>query len=500
MPGESFTPTLPSSRFEELSSCNDSPVDSERTALEAAVRKGEANLSSLPQRISVVRETLEILLNEQTRTVKHITDAKSLLNPVRKLPGDVLIEIFTACLPENAEDSLDTNRALWVLSQVCASWRQTALLSAGLWANVHLKMDLYTNHMESLFRLETVLDRAGKHPLRVYTQGRKDFSHHPVVAMILSTSGRWKSLDVATSFRSFRLFNSISYRLPLLETLTIEVFGFHRSDIRPDSTVVYGFHQAPRLRELSIMQHLGADTPFFSSLFALPLENISDLYLISTTSDAVSLLQSNGTKHLITLAFASIDSEDRGLPQQIEIPVITLVGLQNLSLAGSGAWLLSRLRLPALQTLQLISSKGPVLPVISEHTIPALTELTINSGNNIDEQALANMLQWTPNLNAMILEIVIKDNTLFDVLGRSRDGVFELVPCLKTFSLEGTRLEFLDHGRVIADMVEARRTIVPSSGGQAALKEVRLNDDLGELERWEKLRQGGLIVRYEAGV
>ncbi|PBK90392.1 hypothetical protein ARMGADRAFT_995277, partial [Armillaria gallica] len=143
IPGESLAPILPSSRFEELSSCNDPPVDLERTALEAVVREGKANLASLRQRIAAVRKTLKILFKEQTRTVKHITDAKILLSPIRRLPADVLIEIFTACLPEDPDlpddtDSLDTQLqvAPWVLSQVCASWRQTALTWTGLWANI----------------------------------------------------------------------------------------------------------------------------------------------------------------------------------------------------------------------------------------------------------------------------------------------------------------------------------------------------------------------------
>ncbi len=56
IPGESLAPILPSSRFEELSSCNDPPVDSERTALKAVVREGQANLASLRQRIAAVRK------------------------------------------------------------------------------------------------------------------------------------------------------------------------------------------------------------------------------------------------------------------------------------------------------------------------------------------------------------------------------------------------------------------------------------------------------------
>ncbi|PBK76427.1 hypothetical protein ARMSODRAFT_1078560 [Armillaria solidipes] len=470
-PEKSIAPTLPSLRFEELSSSNDAPLDSERTALETAVREGEANLSSLPRRIAVVRETLKILLQEQTRTVKHITDAKVLLNPVRRLPADVLIDIFTACLPKHT-DSLDAKSAPWVLSQVCAFWRQTALASTGLWAHIHLKMDLYANHTLCVFRLGTVLHRAGMHALEVNIMGRQDFSHHPVFAMILPTSVRWTFLDVVAPLHSFRLFNSISHQLPLLETLSIKVSSAHRSDIKLESNfVVYGFCQAPRLRELSLTQRLTSDMSFFPRLFAVPLETISCLYLVSTTSDVVSLLQSSRAKHMITIVITLVESERHVLPQQIEIPVIRHACLRNLYLADSAVGLLSRLRLPALQILLLSISKGSTLPTISEHTVPSLADLTIKCSRSVG-RALANMLQWTPNLREMTLETALKSDALFIALGRSRDGILELVPHLETISLEGTALEFSDADRVIEDMVEARHVIAPGER-QAALKEVR---------------------------
>ncbi len=501
IPGESLAPILPSSRFEELSSCNDPPVDSERTALKAVVREGQANLASLRQRIAAVRKTLEILFKEQNGTVKRITDAKILLSPTRRLPADVLIEIFTTCLSDFT-DSLDAKRAPWVLLQVCASWRQIALASTGLWANIQLRMDLYMNHMESLFRLKTVLNRAGEHRLRVFICGHKDFSDHPVFEMILSTSARWESLDVSAPLRSFRLFNSISHHLPLLETLWIKVSSFHRSDLRPESTdIIYGFPQAPRLRDLSVSQNLVSTMPFFTRLFNLPLETTPKLDLETTTSDVVSFLRSDAAQHLVRLGITLVYSKRRGLPQQIEIPVIRLGCLQVLCLTDSAAGLLSRLRLPALQYLMLLFHERAILPPISEETTPALTELallSLLSDDVVDGRALADILKWTPNLTSMTFlgKVILTTNTLFIALGRSREGVFELVPHLKMISLQGVRFEFLDHGRVIADMVEARRAM-PSGEGQAALKEVRLKDDLGVSERWEKLRQGGLIVHYD---
>ncbi|KAK0212087.1 hypothetical protein DFS33DRAFT_1278965 [Desarmillaria ectypa] len=493
LPGKSIAPALLSSRLKELSSCNDVPLDSERTALEAVVREGESNLSSLPQRIAAVRETLKILLKEQTRTVKHITNAKTLLNPVRRLPADVLIEIFTACLPEHM-DSLDAKSAPWILSQVCASWRQIALESARLWAHIQLEMDSYTNHTGCVFRLGTVLHRAGMHPLRIRIMGRRDFSDHPVFAMILSTSLRWTFLNIIAPLRAFRLFNSISHCLPLLVSLDIKVLSVRQSEIQPGSAGgIFGFRQAPRLQELTLTQTLVSDGSFFSHLFALPSTRISLLNMVTTTSDVVSLLRSDRAEHVTSCAFTLPDSE-RHIPPQV--PVIRRDCIKCLIVLDLSPGLLSRLHLPALQRLILIFSKRPIL-TMSEHTAPNLTELTIVSDHPVDGRALAIMLQWTPNLISMTLETILKTETLFIALGISTDGVFELVPRLKMISLEGTQLKFSDYGRVITDMVEARRAI--SSGKErAALKEVRLKNELGDPECWEKLRKGGLKVRYAA--
>ncbi len=85
---------------------------------------------------------------------------------------------------------------------------------------------------------------------------------------------------------------------------------------------------------------------FFPRLFAVPLETISFLILVSTPSDVVSLLQSNRAKHMITAFITLVESERHVLPQQIEIPVIRHACLRILLLEDSAAGLLSRLRLP----------------------------------------------------------------------------------------------------------------------------------------------------------
>ncbi|KAK0481356.1 hypothetical protein IW261DRAFT_1470407 [Armillaria novae-zelandiae] len=292
--------------------------------------------------------------------------------------------------------------------------------------------------------------------------------------MMLPTSKRWTCLRLTAPLHSLRLFDGITHQLPLLETLYIKVLSARRSALSLESkSVVHAFCKAPHLRELSLVQRLKSEASFFPRLFALPLETISWLYLVSTTSDMISFLQSDRAKHMITVVVTLIESERHGVPKQIEIPVIRQACLRNLSLIDSAVGVLSQLQLPALQRLLVLStSQNPILPTISEQTVPILMELTIRCSCPVDGHALANMLQWTPNLREMILETVLKSDVLFIALGRSRGGVLELVPHLETISLKGTTLEFSDADGVIEDMVEARCAIAPGDR-RAALKEVR---------------------------
>ncbi len=156
------------------------------------------------------------------------------------------------------------------------------------------------NHMESLFRLKTVLNRAGEHRLRVFIRSHKDFSDHPVFEMILSTSARWESLDVIAPLRSFRLFNSISHHLPLLETCGLRSPASIGPTYGPNPLISsMASPQAPRLRDLSVSQNLVSTMPFFTRLFNLPLETTPKLDLETTTSDVVSFLRSDAAQHLV---------------------------------------------------------------------------------------------------------------------------------------------------------------------------------------------------------
>ncbi|KAK0447020.1 uncharacterized protein EV420DRAFT_1569451 [Desarmillaria tabescens] len=512
-------PGLPPLRVDELFSCNDAPLEHERAVLEAIVRESDDYISVLQQRISDTRNTLEALLQEKSNVAKHAAAAKALLNPVRRLSADVLIEIFTACtaripirtdtdplidLPSNSIDSLNSKAMPWVLSQVCATWRTTALETAKLWSYIKLDMDEYVNHMEYVFRFGILLARTRTHPLSVSISANTSISHQPILAMILSTSSRWAELRVSAPFHAFLPFNNVSQSLPVLEVLAIHILDDANLGAHPEpSHIVHGFKHAPKLRSLSLVQAIGKPISF-SKRFALPVAKVSRLRAHMAPAHAASLLCWDGAQTAESACFVMLE---HGL-QRLEVPMTRHAYLRDLSVvewgfissSGAIAELISNLQLPSLQKLKL-SYEGMTLnlPVISRETIPALTELEIRSTRlAADGDALADMLHWTPKLTSLTLAVNFRETDLFLSLEKFHDNAFELVPRLHTISLVGAAFDVNCRSHVIVELAEARRLI--ACAHEPLLKRVYLNKDsrvpAGHKKRWNKLRHGGLEILF----
>ncbi|KAJ7748606.1 hypothetical protein B0H16DRAFT_1725426 [Mycena metata] len=98
---------------------------------------------------------------------------RGILSPVRRIPTELLCEIFLAVLPEaglagRPSDSLKVTRrhdkqtfytAPWSLGQVCQRWRATAVGYAALWTRITLS--------RNPILIETQLYRSGNVPLDV---------------------------------------------------------------------------------------------------------------------------------------------------------------------------------------------------------------------------------------------------------------------------------------------------------------------------------------------
>ncbi|KAF7348246.1 F-box domain-containing protein [Mycena sanguinolenta] len=77
-------------------------------------------------------------LKEQRALLQLPIDAHlALISSMRRIPQDVLLEIFLACLPTEHNALIDFDEALLVLGRI-RHWRQLAYSTLMLWNSIHI--------------------------------------------------------------------------------------------------------------------------------------------------------------------------------------------------------------------------------------------------------------------------------------------------------------------------------------------------------------------------
>ena len=120
-------------------------TDAEKEKAKTLRSNHQANLATISSKISLIDEEIgrlqshrETLLPKRDRELSNIAILEATLNPLRRVPSEVLCEIFLCCLSDTgcAAPTLDMVRAartVLSLCQVCSKWRRTALEFPPLW-------------------------------------------------------------------------------------------------------------------------------------------------------------------------------------------------------------------------------------------------------------------------------------------------------------------------------------------------------------------------------
>ncbi|KAL0568536.1 hypothetical protein V5O48_013443 [Marasmius crinis-equi] len=122
-----------SSPFSHVLDTNYAPSEQECTDIRSLLYEPEQRAGNLAQEI----QKLQAELNE----VQHFIDRhRSLLSPVRRVPADLLGEIFVQTLPSNTFNlaARTVKDAPLLLTTICHSWREVALKTPRLWNGIHI--------------------------------------------------------------------------------------------------------------------------------------------------------------------------------------------------------------------------------------------------------------------------------------------------------------------------------------------------------------------------
>ncbi len=159
------------------------------------------NIATLDDRLLSLRqslcrlESLTALIQTQidaTSTAKQ--QLKSISAPIRRLPRDILLEIFSLCRPGPDDmPRLAARDYPWTLGHICHWWRDIVHSSPTLWSVVVL----YPPYNPEI--IEALLQRSANVPLSVYI-----FVHHPggrthsstIIDRIMCLCHRWSKLEL----------------------------------------------------------------------------------------------------------------------------------------------------------------------------------------------------------------------------------------------------------------------------------------------------------------
>nr|GAT47129.1 predicted protein [Mycena chlorophos] len=86
------------------------------------------------------------LRTQRDALFKNIFAHQSLLSPIRRLPSDVLVEIFSACLPTKHYPLIHPSQPPLLFGRVCRYWRELSRATPLLWKKVHIR-GLHDMHM-----------------------------------------------------------------------------------------------------------------------------------------------------------------------------------------------------------------------------------------------------------------------------------------------------------------------------------------------------------------
>ncbi|KAK1225800.1 hypothetical protein PQX77_011249 [Marasmius sp. AFHP31] len=246
-------------------------------------------IATIDLQIKEILGSLTALQEARHRKAENKQLYASLLHPIRRLPPEILSEIFRLCTFDGVQDvtfcydddaehrrfpgSLNTHRAPWVLGQVCRTWRFVALSTSELWASINLAW-LHTpgDASDSLkLLLELQLQRSRNTPLAISLHtgiSPKEYAEREfLLSLICSQISRWEKASIQGDVDGFAPLRPYRKLFPSLKTLHLSLIYNSLWETNPLPV----FENSPLLRRFV----MGGSADLFQSEDQLPWRQLT---------------------------------------------------------------------------------------------------------------------------------------------------------------------------------------------------------------------------------
>ncbi|KAF8149953.1 hypothetical protein B0H34DRAFT_731845 [Crassisporium funariophilum] len=169
------------------------------------------------------QKTLRELKRAQSSAKASANALRSLLSPIRRLPPELLSEIFVHCLPEDTFIRPSPSQVPLLLTGVCSYWRNICVTTPDLWASLDLRTlvpyyDRNEQHTHTNEIVKLWITRSGDCPLSLCVPGEM-LMIDAISDTMRNTCRRWNKILLDIPDTSLSLPPGVSF--PMLEKLEI---------------------------------------------------------------------------------------------------------------------------------------------------------------------------------------------------------------------------------------------------------------------------------------
>ena len=293
---DDYTPVLPRLQSKKLfsrSRINDCFDESEQAGLNELLLNAESDLV-LPCDLLTLSDMLS---NERDDLQRHVECSKSLAAPIRKLPPEILAEIFVHYATENEI----SRRRVYIpglrLAGVSGHWRSVALTTPALWTSIRIAPVRPHHHADHMTLLHDILSRSLHRPLHIcivfdYDRENPNGSFHPAILLLFEHVARWKTFRVIDHGCAAHRYSVVNALSPIQGRLT-GLSAFECFDNREFSSL---FEGATNLRSLTLSR-------FTSSGSTIPWGQITEFTASTPVSQIIPMLTRMDKLNTLNLSY-----------------------------------------------------------------------------------------------------------------------------------------------------------------------------------------------------
>lgn len=421
------------------------PSEEEIAKIKAFLADPSEKLKKIQTNIERLKAELQAAEKDHELLESQINACYSLISLPRRLPDDVLREIFFRCLPTDGNAILYPNTPPLIFTRICSHWRQVALTTPVLWSTIHIPVireevdgRLFTTSspmtpdqvlqrvIERASIISGWLQRSGAAPLCISISAiRDDHYRNPPQALfdeyiksLRPFSMRWKSISLRGTHDSYKsLASVVEADVPSLESLFLALAG-NEGDIHShDIQFLWnsnGLLTTSSLRRLSIR-----DLSLKLTQLKVQWRRLTHLQLGASpddwTGDTLSLPRLSEISGLLSecIALTScrlyLNQNSSGYFDQNDgICTMHLPSLQRLTLLEDFNMfpLVEKLETPCLEEIEIFSNQGQAeitIPTLVAQTNENLRKLVIQA-ETLSNSSFLECLRLSPNLAILVLK------------------------------------------------------------------------------------------------